>query len=267
MTGVQTSAGRNGRLLLSIHDVSPRSEHAVVRLRELFGSRHGARSVALLVVPDHWGEAPLVAGSRFAARLREWAENGDEIFLHGWFHRDEARHARLSDRLRARWMTAGEGEFLGLSRNEATRRMRDGRKLLEDITGRGVAGFVAPAWLYSRGAREALVDLDFPLAESHTRVWHPTSGKVLARGPVITWASRSRGRIASSLAWAAIAPRVLAPLATVRIGVHPGDVGVPELRRSIAATVAHFAARRELVRYRDLLPTTQAASEPAGAAV
>jgi predicted deacetylase len=264
MAPTSPRVSRAGRLLLSIHDVSPRSEHAVVRLRELFETRLGKHRHALLVVPDFWGEAPLRADTRFARRLREWAENGDEIFLHGWYHRDEVRHARLLDRLRARWLTAAEGEFLGLDRGEAARRIAAGRQLLEDLTGKPIAGFVAPAWLYGPGARQALADLAVPLAEDHMRVWSPLSGKVLARGPVITWASRSRARIASSLAWAKLARHALQPAHVVRIGVHPGDVGVPAIRDSIAETVGHFGALRELACYGDLLarppssPTTTA---------
>ena len=253
-------------LLLSIHDVSPRSEEAVLRLRELMVRSGGDGSLALLVVPNHWGQAPIRAGSPFAARLRGWAEQGDEIFLHGWFHRDTAAHARATDRWRARWLTAGEGEFLGLSREEATRLLRDGRSLLEDVTGRAVAGFVAPAWLYGPGARDALAELDFPLAEDHLRVWHPASGRVLARGPVITWATRSRAREASSLAWAALARQVLAASAVVRIGVHPGDIESAPVRSSIAATIAHFAARRPQRRYTDLLANLPAPRELALAA-
>ena len=248
---LSTVSGPN--LLLSIHDVSPRSEDAVLRLRELVEQSGGGRSLALLVVPNHWGDAPIRADSRFATRLRGWAEQGDEIFLHGWFHRDSLVHARAADRWRARWLTAGEGEFMGLSRSESTRLLRDGRSLLEDITGRAVAGFVAPAWLYGSGARAALGELEFPLAEDHWRVWHPPTGAVLARGPVITWATRSRSREASSLAWAALARRALAPSAVVRIGVHPGDIESAPVRASIAATVAQFAARRRQGRYGDLL--------------
>ena len=36
---------------------------------------------------------------------------------------------------KAKHMTASEGEFLGLTRAEAARRMADGRKLIEDIIG------------------------------------------------------------------------------------------------------------------------------------
>ncbi len=89
-------------------------------------------------------------------------------------------------------MTAGEGEFAalpprrGAGPDDPRPRRRRGRD------GRAAAGFIAPAWLYSDGARAALADAGFALAEDHFRVWRPADGAVLARGPVVTWASRSR---------------------------------------------------------------------------
>ena len=51
----------NKRLLLaSIHDVSPRFENEVDRLLALLRPYVGDR-VAMLVVPNHWGSAPIVA--------------------------------------------------------------------------------------------------------------------------------------------------------------------------------------------------------------
>jgi hypothetical protein len=148
-------------------------------------------------------------------------------------------------------MTAGEGEFLGLDRASAVARIREGRSLLEDITGRPIAGFVAPAWLYGTGALEALSDCSIPLAEDHMRVWSPTSGAQLARGPVITWASRTRLRLASSLAAAAALRR--APLKVLRAGVHPPDIYHPALVRSIEATLLRAARTRRAAAYGDLL--------------
>ena len=136
-------------LLASIHDVSPRFESEVDRLLDLLAPHVGKR-LAMLVVPNHWGDAPIVPGSPFATRLRDWAEQGIEMFLHGYFHRDRQRRHRRADRLRARLLTAGEGEFLGLSRAEASDRIAAAGMLIEDIIGRPIAGFVAPAWLYGR---------------------------------------------------------------------------------------------------------------------
>ncbi|KTT74135.1 polysaccharide deacetylase family protein [Sphingomonas endophytica] len=241
------------RLLASIHDVSPRFEGEVDLLLDRLAPHVGQR-LAMLVVPDHWGGAPITPA--FGARLRGWASAGIEMFVHGWFHRDDSAHRGLAA-VKARRMTAGEGEFLGLDHEEALARMRRGKALVEDATGRAAAGFIAPAWLYSDGARAALADAGFALAEDHAHVWAP-GGATLAKGPVITWASRSTPRALSSLAAAAVLRHTLHPLPTVRIAVHPGDVTRPELLRSIDRTFAAFAARRRPAAYADLLAERRA---------
>jgi len=237
-------------LLTSIHDVSPRFEREVDGLLELLRPYVGDR-FAMLVVPNHWGDAPIVPGSAFAKRLRSWADAGVEMFLHGFYHRDDSSHASATAAARARLMTAGEGEFLGLSRVEATSRIAEGRSLLEDIIGRPVTGFVAPAWLYGDGSRQALREAELPIAEDHLRVWSPATGKQLARGPVITWASRSRLRLASSLAAAAALRHI--PLEVLRLGVHPPDINHPVLVRSVERTLRLAMSCRHAARYSDLL--------------
>jgi predicted deacetylase len=237
-------------LLASIHDVSPRFESEVDRLIDLLAPHVGTR-LAMLVIPNHWGDAPIVPGSPFAARLRSWADQGIEMFLHGFTHRDEAQYSSSADSIRARFMTASEGEFLGLSRTDAAKRIADGRALVESVTGRPIDGFVAPAWLYGTGAREALAQSAIPLAEDHLRVWSPATGAELAWGPVITWASRTRMRLLSSLAAAALLRRV--PLEVLRIGVHPPDVRHPALVRSIGETFRVARRNRRAGRYGDLL--------------
>ncbi|HEX6661344.1 MAG TPA: DUF2334 domain-containing protein [Sphingomicrobium sp.] len=238
------------RLIASVHDVSPRFERDLEALIALLTPHVGNR-IALLVVPNHWDQSPIVRGSPFAGRLRGWAEAGFEIFLHGFYHRDLARHPRASDRLRSRWMTAGEGEFLGLTRNEAKARIQAGQALLEDVTGLPIAGFVAPAWLYGRGAREALAECEMPIAEDHLTVWSPRSGAILSRSPVITWASRTRLRLQSSIAAAAALRRL--PMQDLRLGVHPADLSSPRLLRSIETTLRVAAHHRRAAQYAELL--------------
>ena len=246
---------RERLLLASIHDVSPRFESEIDRLMDLLSPHVGER-LAMLVVPNHWGEAPIVAGSLFASRLRHWADGGVEMFLHGYFHRDQARHGG-ADGLRARFMTAGEGEFLGLSQTAAASRIAEGRALLEDVIGRPIDGFVAPAWLYGKGALAALAECGIPIAEDHMHVWSPSTGTRLARGPVITWASRTPLRLASSLV-AAAALRS-APPRVLRIGVHPPDCRHPKLVRSIDKTFGKAVKSHRPARYADLLPASAAA--------
>ncbi|AXB76554.1 DUF2334 domain-containing protein [Novosphingobium sp. P6W] len=241
------------RLLTSIHDVAPCFESEVDRLADLIEARLGPARFAMLVVPDHWGRAPLSQATAFQARLRGWAERGVEMFVHGWFHRDTAQYQGAAG-FKAKHMTAGEGEFLGLSHAEALRRMRDGKALVEDVIGMPAAGFIAPAWLYGPGAMQALGECGFALAEDHFRVWQPGHEDTpLAKGPVVTWASRSTMRTASSLAFAALARPALQPLRTVRLAVHPGDVTKPSILASVDATLRAFTRRHGPGRYADLL--------------
>ncbi|MBR0551721.1 polysaccharide deacetylase family protein [Sphingomonadaceae bacterium LXI357] len=242
-------------LLVSIHDVGPSSEGATDRLRDILEPATGEYRYAMLVVPNHWGRAPIVAGSPFASRLRDWSDRGVEIFLHGCYHRDDTSHDSAAARWKAKRMTAGEGEFLGLDYQTAFNRMRDGRDMLQDIIGKPVAGFIAPAWLYGPDALAAMADCGFALAEDHFRVWKPSDGTIVARGPVITWASRTRMRQASSLAVAAAARALMPARRGMRLAVHPGDVTVPRLVDSIAKTVRALANRAPIGRYADLLGT------------
>jgi predicted deacetylase len=248
----QGASLRARRLLVAIHDVSPRFEREVDALAGIICERLGGDApFAMLVVPDHWGTSPLAQDRAFQTRLRKWADRGVEMFVHGWYHRDLAEH-RGAARLKARYMTASEGEFLGLSEAEAAQRMADGKALVEDTIGRPAAGFIAPAWLYGEGAMAALRASGFALAEDHMRVWRVADDVRLARGPVITWASRSRARTASSLMAAALGRTALRRLETARIAVHPGDMTKTSIVRSIEKTLDAFRVSHVPARYAEL---------------
>ena len=239
-------------LLASIHDVGPAFESEIDALFARLTGLLGSPKIAMLVVPNHWDRAPLSAAPGFAHKLRAWADMGVEMFVHGWFHKDLAQHNGLAS-FKARHMTAGEGEFLGLDALEAARRMAEGRALIEDIIGRQAAGFIAPAWLYGPGARVALRQSGLALAEDHFRVWEAATNRIVARGPVITWATRSPAREASSLFFAALARHMLRPLPVVRVAVHPGDAHSSQVLASIDKCVSALLPGREAAGYRDLI--------------
>ncbi len=241
------------RLLASIHDVTPAHEARLDRLVPLVESAVGRGRFAMLVVPDFHGGAPLIGGTAFARRIRSWSDSGCEIFLHGFTHRDDSSHSGRLAQMKAKKLTAGEGEFLGLDADEAARRLRSGRSLIEDIIGRPVAGFIAPAWLYGPRIPDLLAALEFPLAEDHFKVWSPIDGAVLTRGPVITYASRSPARLASSLLWSRIASLLLRGARVVRHAVHPHDVDAPELIAEISRSLAGFARSHRPSAYADLV--------------
>jgi predicted deacetylase len=241
-------------LHVAVHDVTPAHRGRLERIdAQLAALGVGAR-YSMLVVPDFHRRAALAAAPEFARWLRARADAGVEMLLHGFFHVDETAHRSARARWLATAMTAREGEFLGLGRDEARRRLDAGRRVLEDAIGRGIDGFVAPAWLYGPGARAALRDAGFRLAEDHWSVWSPADGRTLLRSPVVSWASRTPARLASSLAWSKVATLALAPLPIVRVGIHPQDGEHGVLVHEIERVVASFLRSRPPILLRELLP-------------
>jgi uncharacterized protein len=240
------------RLLVSVHDVTPAHSDRLEKIVSLVEQIVGPGKAALLVVPDFHGKANLDSDRHFKVLLRRWADAGNEIFLHGYYHLEGTGPDKATRSWKAKCLTAGEGEFLGLGYDEAASRLRDGQKLVEEATGRPVAGFVAPAWLYGPDAKRAIRDQGFRLAEDHFKVWNPATAEVLTRGPVITYASRTPMRLLSSLLWSYIAGVLLKPAPVVRIGVHPHDWDAPELVDEIQRTLTHFVKSHVPSRYSDL---------------
>jgi uncharacterized protein len=240
------------KLLFSVHDVSPRHFDRLQRIDRFLAEMGIGSRYAMLVVPDFWRQWPIEAFPEFRAWLRSKAEAGVEIILHGFTHLDETHHGSVGARLKARFLTANEGEFLGLDREEASIRLVRGRCLLEDTIGQHVTGFIAPAWLYSAASKTALHALGFAVAEDHWSVWSPASHRILLRSPVISYASRTRARVASSILWSRIATTALQPMDTVRVALHPHDLDVQSLERELSRIMSVFLGSRVPIQYRDL---------------
>jgi len=239
-------------LLLCVHDVTPRHFERLQQLDRLF-KKNGLRGrYSMLVVPDFWRVWSLQEHPAFVAWLRQRADEGVDILLHGYFHLDETAHQGRLARWKASTLTAGEGEFLEMSYEAARERLLRGRTLLESLLYRRIEGFVAPAWLYSKGTYAALTDLGFTVAEDRWCVWSPAAHRTLARSPVISYASRTTPRIIGSLIWSRIATPLLKPLPVVRHAVHPHDFDSNELVREFGRALRALRQDRELVVYRQL---------------
>lgn len=243
---------RGSCIVVSVHDVTPRHFERLRRIDRVLEECGLNSRYSMLVVPDFWHRWPLSDFPDFQAWLRERASAGVEMVLHGYHHIDEISHTGAATRWKARVLTAGEGEFLGLDETEALRRLQHGRDLLERLVGRPVEGFVAPAWLYGEASTRALRTLGFAFAEDHWRVWCPRSGVTLARSPVVSYASRSRARIAGSLVWSRLAGTLLAPARVVRLALHPHDFDHERLVGEIDRALRGFLATRQPSSYREL---------------
>lgn len=230
-------------LCIVLHDVAPetwpRCQSLLAMLDEI-----GASPATLLVVPDFHGHGRVDESPEFLRALARRCARGDEIALHGYFHRDDSRAPRSPVAwLRRRVLTSGEGEFSELSAEVAASRLRAGVGLLASV-GWSVAGFVAPAWLASAGTGAALRDSGLRWTSSHTALIDLRTGRRIM-APCLTASPRSAWRRSASIAWLRAGAWLTSRAAVVRVGLHPADADHPELIACWRSVIVKLLAERQ----------------------
>jgi predicted deacetylase len=236
------SAPARRLLCVSLHDVAPATlPDCRNTLAFLDSLRVGP--IALLVVPDYHGLGRVDRDQRFCDFLRARARRGDEIVLHGYFHRDpDDQYCGLRDWIDRRLHAEREGEFARLNSNVARARLLRGLAVLRSA-GWQPHGFVAPAWLMSPGTCDALEGMSFRYYATRDGV-HLLSGGRRIRAPSLVVSTGSAWRRALSAPWnRALFGRYFdAPV--LRAALHPRDVrysGIEALWRGLLQR----AGRRE----------------------
>ncbi|TLY49273.1 MAG: DUF2334 domain-containing protein [Gammaproteobacteria bacterium] len=229
-------------LCIALHDVAPATWPQCAALLGMLDA-FGAPPLTLLVVPDWHGSGRIDASPEFIAALERRRARGDEIALHGYFHRDDAPAPRTpAAHLRRRVLTAGEGEFADLSCDVAEARLRQGLDLFERL-GWKVQGFVPPAWLAGTGTRRALQRVGLRWTSTHTALIDLARERRIA-APCLTASPRSAWRRAASRAWLHAASRITRDAPLVRVGLHPGDADHVELMACWRDVLAPLLAAR-----------------------
>jgi hypothetical protein len=182
--------------------------------------------VTLLAVPRMHGAARDPA---FEHWLRSRDADGDEVALHGFFHRDDGAARSRGDAWLRGVYTRNEGEFWDLSHRVASERIAAGLGWLAEL-GIAPSGFVAPAWLVGPGAWEALASFPIDYTCTLRRLWLlPEESSWRCMGVAFSHSSAWRRWLSRLWAPLLAAAQHRAPLC--RLELHPGDWDHPELRR------------------------------------
>jgi peptidoglycan/xylan/chitin deacetylase (PgdA/CDA1 family) len=122
--------------LVCIHDATPayaRETRVMIRdLAPLLGRR-----LSIAVVPNWHGEWPLSSHPDYSRLVRN---SGEELLLHGYFHRRQRGWGPTT------LLTAGADEMNGLDAQETRRTLERGQAVFTDVFGEPARGFLAPAW-------------------------------------------------------------------------------------------------------------------------
>jgi predicted deacetylase len=224
------------RVLVTIHDVAPPLMPKVERLWEIC-ARHGVKP-GLLVVPEWHGAWPIEKDLRCVLWVKQRAEEGAEIFLHGERHDEVGSPRGFSDQLRAFGRTNREGEFLTLDLEQARSRIARGLSRLRAL-GMAPIGFVPPAWLARPDTHAAVRECGLSVSEDDGAVYAFRVGRVIA-SPVVRWSSRGAFRAYGSLLQAQLRWMLQRGNGLVRIALHPADLDHPATAASVERTIARW---------------------------
>lgn len=246
------------KLMVSLHDVAP-VHLARVRKAEALFARLGVPKVQYLFVPDFHGASPVQDSPEFTAWCRGPHPFEVSWWLHGYYHLDRADEAALSalsgvDKLKRRFLTAGEGEFLALDAGEQRRRLEAGLARFRECFGpeaEGPRGFVAPAWLFRPERLFPLLrEFGMPFTEDHRFLYRlgATQEKEVTqalRSPVVTWATRTFLYKYGSLVMCPLRAWWFRREPYLRLALHPHDFDHPETVANIEKVLRYAMKGRE----------------------
>jgi predicted deacetylase len=243
-------------MLVSIHDVMPGHVKRIERAERLLVAAKIDR-VTYLLVPNFHGVAPIERHASFRAWCQAPRPFGVDWVLHGYFH-DAAvagltatRNATLRERIAARLLTAGEGEFQTLTASGTYDRLVNGCRAFQSCIGWQPGGFVAPAWLFNEDLFAALKRCGIRFTESHTTIWDLHAGSAVPC-PVITWSSRSATRRAVSRMVSRFLVDRWRTSPAVRVALHPADFDAPGTTAAIAHVLHTLRQGHECGGYQEL---------------
>jgi predicted deacetylase len=215
--------------VIELHDLTPARPHALEAMLGLIGDELRGR-VALLVVPNWYGRAPIASAGAFA---RHVSTSGADLVLHGDTH-----FGRLSPWHRFWHGVDDEAEFARLSGASARARLARAMDAFAETFGSVPRWFCAPRWALSRGALDALRSLGVGGLLDRDGITRLDAG-VRLRSPVL-WFDEGTRTLARSLA----VPRRHVRLARamgaglpVRVALHPRDTLYRSSRVAVARTI------------------------------
>ena len=241
--------GERRSLVVSLHDVSPHTWESCRRILDQL-NRQGVSAVSLLVIPDHHRRGHFREFPEFCEWLRQQVAAGCEAVIHGYYHQRPPRGGEtLRDRVITRSYTAGEGEFYDLPYDQAKALVSRARDEFHAADLHPV-GFIAPAWLLSAPAEQALRDLEIAYTTRLRGVWDLRRGQV-EQSQSLCWSVRAAWRRQVSLAWNAFLFKRLTARPLLRVAIHPVDLAHPRIWRQITRLLAAAQLHRRMLTYED----------------
>jgi predicted deacetylase len=245
---------KSRQFLFSVHDVAPFHLEKLYKAEELI-EEYKIPEVCFLVVPDFHGQGASDVSREFVSWTQKNRSYNAEWFLHGYYHQEMksevwSERSGFVDKIKRRFLTEGEGEFLGLKTEIIRERLTKGKTVYKNLFGTDdIYGFVAPAWLFKKELIPCLAESGVSLTEDH-RYLYDVKNDTRMKCPVITWATRTPLVKYGSLVVCPLLVRLWGREPLIRIAVHPSDFAHKETVDNIRRVLDRVTLDRTAVGYR-----------------
>ncbi|MBW2732975.1 MAG: DUF2334 domain-containing protein [Deltaproteobacteria bacterium] len=244
------------KMTVEVHDVTPAlwpEVHSLVHQLTCLGVPHPT----LLVVPEYEEREGRRWDLREQPHFVEWlkglAESGAEIVQHGLTHRASGPHpGGIRAALMHHVYSRGCAEFADLDFISARKRLRRGRRILEDC-GLTSLGFVAPAWQQSEQALAAVAAEGFAYSAFFDSLWTAEKPNQRVYAPGLTFAAGHSLVDYGKRIYMRGVERLAAKEPLLRVALHPEDARLPGLVPHILRRISALRERRELTDYSTFL--------------
>jgi len=226
-------------LIISLHDVAPGSFEMVRRWMELLGERN--LPVSMLVIPGPWAGGNLSTDPSFQTWLKQVSLERNEVVLHGFSHQAKFHFPVKPWKVASGCVLArGCEEFWAINHTEARQRMMNGLAVFKQL-GYAPSGFIAPGWLASDEAIDAMRELGFEYTNNHLRINDLAADRKYFAPVVCQRTSAFSSRFVLRLTM--LLARALSMLnLPIRVAIHPADLHDPFIRRGILRIIDRSVA-------------------------
>jgi len=250
MSIYQPLSKNSNKIIISFHDFHAGSMEIYDEFYSIL-SQMGLNRISVLAVPQmHFGE-PLTKNSRAAKWLLRMQDIGNDICLHGFYHKVNIVTGGILSQITGNFYTNREGEFFNIDALQAREKLSRGLEIFDKI-GISPRGFTPPAWLISKDALSEVKNFGFDYITTYKGV-NLLKKNIDIKAPVIVLSSRGVFRRFLSKNWLNIAGNLFNDTETLRFALHPVDLIHKDIKDLVIKTFGYLAEKRTSINYQNLL--------------
>ena len=241
-------------LIVSIHDAAPPFLDELKALSAWLDQK-SILPRSIKVIPDYLGRWNILEHRKFLDWVLSEKSKGSEIIQHGYNHKADAQKKGFSDRLRDKYITKNDAEFLKSDYKKARERIEKGKQIMEKA-GFTCSGFTSPTWYQSKDTAQAIQDCGFRYYTTVSYIFDCQKQQNISSQAMGYLGMNSLLEYLAMFGHSMMRKTGLFFSPFARMVLHPGDLSEKDHLRTALKGIHKLSQKRALITYQGLLDCT-----------